>query len=117
SGKVQPSSCPALAIMRRGQQLIDQAVVGVWTGILNEFIGFFGSRRKADQIEINAAAERVPVRLWRWLQPFLFLPREHEIVDRVAWPALLLDSGQGGTLRGNKRPVGFIDGSGGNPPA
>ena len=48
---VEPVPAPALAIMRTGEQPIDERLVGVGIGVVDEGFDFLGSRRQADQVE------------------------------------------------------------------
>ncbi len=51
AGQIQPVPGPAFAVVRRGQQPIDEPLVGVGRPIVDERVGLFGRRREADEIE------------------------------------------------------------------
>src|SRR5262249_20326261 len=68
---------------------------------------FGQSRWQPGQIEGNAANQRQPVRFRRRPKSLLFPPTQHEIVQRILWPAWVLYIWKFGTLGGNERPVLF----------
>ena len=119
AGKVEPAAGPAFAIPRAGEQSFHQPLIGIGRSVGAEGIEFGGRRRQADEIEMNAAAERGPVGLRARREPLLFEPFEDEAVDLVLRPAGLRRVGLGfrhGWPRGLlKRPVRRIVGAGGDP--
>ena len=56
--QVQPVTGPALAVVRTGQQAIDQAIEGVGRIVLEERFHFGRVRRQAGHVKIGAADER-----------------------------------------------------------
>ena len=64
--QVQPLAGPLLAIVRRGKQAVNKALIRSRPSIGEELLRLLGSGRDADQIEIDAAQERAPVRFRRW---------------------------------------------------
>ena len=54
---VEPVSAPALAVMGRGEQVIDEPVVGGLRGIGHESLDLFRARREADEIDKQATDE------------------------------------------------------------
>ena len=61
AGGVEPVPRPALAIMRRGEQTIDEPLVGVGRSVGEKFVDVVRLRRESEQIEIGALDQRVPV--------------------------------------------------------
>ena len=55
---VEPVAAPALAVVRRGEQAVDEFLVGVGRLVGEEGVDLFGRRRQAGQIERDAADER-----------------------------------------------------------
>ncbi len=51
AGEVEPVTTPALAVMGRGEQFVDQAFVGVGAVVGEERLDPLRSRRQADQVE------------------------------------------------------------------
>ncbi len=62
SGEVQPMTRPPLAIVRRGEQPVDNFLVRVGRFVGDESVYFFGRRRKADQIQTHAPQKRDAIR-------------------------------------------------------
>ena len=56
AGRIEPGPRPALAVVRRAKQTLDDLLVGVWRFVRDEFIDLLDGRRQADEIEIRAAA-------------------------------------------------------------
>ena len=50
AGDVEPVPAPALAVMRRGQQPIDDPGEGIRRPVVFERLDFLGGRRQADQV-------------------------------------------------------------------
>ena len=50
-GEVEPVASPSLAVMGRGEQLVDQAFIGVGPVVGDERLDPFGVGRQADQVE------------------------------------------------------------------
>ena len=59
--KIKPVPAPALAEMRRTQQPIHEPFVGVRARVVNELADFLRLRRQAEQIEAQAANQRVAI--------------------------------------------------------
>ena len=60
---VHPVPRPPLAIMRRGQQPVDQLLVGQRIVVAHERVDLLRFRRKSQQIEGEPADERAPIGL------------------------------------------------------
>ena len=63
--QVEPVAGPALAVVRAGEQAIDQLLVGVGRSVVHEGVHLLRRRRQADQVEGDAADERAAVGRWR----------------------------------------------------
>ena len=57
AGGVKPVPAPALAVVRRIQQAVDEALVGTVLDIRKERVHLFRAWRKADQIEVGATQQ------------------------------------------------------------
>ena len=64
-GQVEPVLAPALAVMRAGEQAIDQPLVGVRPVVAEERVDLVGRRRQAGQVERDAADQRDAIGLGR----------------------------------------------------
>ena len=105
AGRVEPGGRPALAVVRRGQQSIDQALVGVGRSIGEECIDLGDARRQADQIERNAADQTLAVGWRRGARPsFSRRARTNESIG-IARPGCVAHSGQRRRLRRDIGPV------------
>ena len=62
AGQVQPVTRPLLAIVRRGEQLIDEALVCALALVGEESFRLFGRGRQAGQVEIQPAQQGALVR-------------------------------------------------------
>ena len=97
-------AAPPLAEMRRGQQPIDQPLVGVGTLIGKEHFDFLGRRRQPQQVEAEAAQQRGSVGLGRKHQPVLGELCDHECVDRRVQRVGGARVGNAGPQQGSKGP-------------
>ncbi len=66
TGHVEPVTAPALAIVGRGQQPIDQPIVGVGGIVVDKGRDLLGTRRQPDQVERDPADQGGLVRRRRW---------------------------------------------------
>ena len=82
---VEPVPGPAFAVAGRGQQPVDEFLVGRGIGIGDEGIHFFGRRRQARQVEREPADERAAVGDHRRREFVLGELRANEEVDGVAF--------------------------------
>ena len=55
AGDVEPVAAPALAVVRRGEQAIDEAGEGVGGGVAFEGVDLLGRRRHAPEVDGGAA--------------------------------------------------------------
>src|SRR5262249_49779480 len=86
AGEIEPVSSPTLAVMRRGEQAIDELLVGVGRGVVHEGIDFRRRWRQADEIERNPANENLATGGNGRDEAVRFLRRENKSIDRVFRP-------------------------------
>ena len=84
--QVEPVPRPSLAVPRRGQQAVDQALVGIGRIVGEERVDFLGGRGQPGQVEGRAADQGRLVGLGGGGQAVLEERLEDESVDRVALP-------------------------------
>ena len=92
--------------MRRRQEAIDHALVGVGAVVLEKGVNLVGGRRKADQVERRAANERDLVSLRRWGESRLLEAIANEGINRMDRHVHL---GRLGPLRRGERPVRLVE--------
>ena len=105
--EVEPVSAPAFAVLRRREQAIDQAFVGVRRLVVRERIGFVGSRWQAGQIEADAANQRSRVGERRGRKAMLFPLCREEAIDRVSSIGYQFGLRHDGIANRLERPVRF----------
>ena len=86
AGHVEPVPAPALAIMGRGQQPIDQPLVGIGCTIGEKRFDFLRRRRQADKVISQAADERAAVGFGGRSQAGRLEPGQNERVEAGAEP-------------------------------
>ena len=86
---VQPMATPTFAVMRRLQQTINRALVGLRPGVSHERRKLVGSRWQPGQIKAYPAQQCGPPCLGRWSQTRLRLLRRHKMIDGILRPAPL----------------------------
>ena len=91
--QVEPVAAPALAKMRRRQHRFHQPLAGIAPPVIHESVHLLNIGRQPQQIQIEPADERGPIRLRRRLETFLFQPPEHEVVDGIAHPFRIFYAG------------------------
>ena len=74
--QVEPMPGLSLAVMRRSQQSIDDAFIGLRRIVADEIFDFGRLWRHADQIERHAAQPGVLFGRWRRMQPARFRARQ-----------------------------------------
>src|SRR6185295_5035767 len=79
---VQPVATPAFAIVRGGQQPIDQLLVRIDALILEERFHFFGRGRQPEQVKRRASDERSTVGGRGGLKSFIFQLVKNKTVNR-----------------------------------
>ena len=80
---VEPHPAPSLAVMRAGQQPLDQLLVSLGRFIGQKLSRLFGSRRQPDQIELHATQQRQLVGRCREPRPVLQQRCDDERIDFV----------------------------------
>ena len=80
---VQPVAAPALAVVGRIEQLVDQPLPGPALGVGQEFLHLLGGGRHADQVEIGAPQQRQPIGPRRGGQAGVLARRFQEAVHGV----------------------------------
>ena len=118
AGQIEPSPRPALAVARAGEQSIDELFISLGARVGDEGVELGGRRRQADQIEVDASAERGPIGLDSGPQPFAGEPVADEEVDRILWrrgAGRVCHLRHGRAHRLLKRPVLGVGGAGGDP--
>ena len=114
--QVEPVPRPALAVARRGQQAVDQALVGVGRVVGQECVDFLGGRRQPGQVEGRAADQGRLVGLRGGRQAVVEKRLENESVDRVSRPVgpvvgpRIDRLGNGRSANGLERPEGAVSG-------
>ena len=106
AGLVEPEPPPPLAVMGRGQQAIDQALVGVGPGVGQEGVDLLGAGRQAGQVERNAPQQRRAIGLGGGLEPSpaRAAARMNRSIGLRTQPDER-DLGDGRPTRGHERPV------------
>ena len=72
---------PVLAVAGRGEQLVDNSLVGIGRRIVHESLDGRGRRRQASQVKVEAPDKCRPVGRRAEAQTFRFQRREQEGVD------------------------------------
>ena len=105
AGRVEPLHGHPFAISRRGQQPIDESLVGARLLICQERPNFGDRRRQPGQVEAQATNQGAAIRFRCRLQPARFELGENETIDFVSHSLLMLHRGRRGPLRLEQRPV------------
>jgi hypothetical protein len=105
SGHVEPVPSPALAVVRRRQQPIDELFVRVAAHIGQKSIDVLDRRRQSEDVEARAAQERSLVGFRRRLQAGRLNPRQHKGVDSVSHPGRIPDRRRFHVRQRLKRPM------------
>ena len=100
---VEPEPSVAFAVVRRGEQAVDEAFPRIRRSIRDERIDLRRCRRQAKQIEIGASNQRVAVGFRRRLHRMRTTRRLEEAIDGVREPAAHV--GKGRLHRQLERPV------------
>ena len=83
---VQPVARPAFAVAGRGEQPLDQLLVGQRVGVGDELADFIRGRRQAKQVVVHTADQRVAIGLGGMGQLLFAELGRDEVVDRVPRP-------------------------------
>lgn len=103
--QIEPVASPPLAMMRRGEQPVDNLRVNVVSRCRECLFDLFRSRRQSDDIKRGPPQPCPQVRIPSRAQPLLFQPGEDEAVDRVAAPRFVTDGGRFDVGQRLERPV------------
>ncbi len=103
---VEPVSSPALAVVGRGEQPVDEFFIRVGRRVVDELLDFIARRRQAEQVERSAADDRCEIGLVGRFERVLFERRQYEGVDRRANPigVFRIDNGDRWPLGPGERP-------------
>ena len=118
AGQVEPPPRPALAIPRAGKQSIDELFISLGAVVGDEGVELGWRRRQADQIEVDAPAERGPIGFDSRPQPFAGEPVADEEIDRIDRcrnASRVCHLRHGRPHRLPKRPVLGVGGTGSDP--
>ena len=99
---IKPANGHALAVVRAFEHTLDELLIGIRRGIIDEGGDFFRLRRQAQQIGVKAANQRAAIRFLRRLQTKLSDALIHQSIHRI------LPGGNRGLLRLIIRPVLLI---------
>ena len=88
AGEVEPLASPLFPVALGGEQLVDQALVGIRSFVVDEGIGLSGVGGQTDQVEIKSSDQRIPVGFFRWIQVVLGKIVRDEGIDRITDPSL-----------------------------
>ncbi len=104
AGDIEPLAAPALAIVGRGEETIDQFGVSVWRNVLFESSDLFRRGGKAGEVEGGPADQVMLAGLANGMEAFLFQPGKDEPINFGASPASVFDGGRGLILKGLEGP-------------
>ena len=102
AGHVHPVTAPALAVVRRVEQPLDQALPGAPPGVGEELVDLLGGRRQPGEVQIGPAHQGQGVGPRPRRHPRLLAGGVEEAVDGVL---VDLRGGHRGLLRQLERPV------------
>ena len=108
AGQIEPVLRPSLGVIGRRHEPINQPLVGI-----PRRIGDKGGDRgwaggKPGEIKTHPPQQRVPLGLRSWGQTLGLQGREHEGVDRIAWPCRQNRQRHLRPARRHQRPVGLV---------
>ena len=86
---IQPMLRPALAVARRGQQPLNDSLVGIGALVCEKRSDFCGRRRQSNEIERYPPQPRQAIGFGRRTQPFRFETAEDKAVDVVPRPCVV----------------------------
>ena len=110
---VEPVAAPLFAVVRRGQQTVDDFLPGVGRFVGEEGVDLFGSGRQAGEVEGDAADERGAVGGRRGFQSGFLESGQQEGVDGRLRPGFVGRGGEGrgsGIFSGLEGPVAALSG-------
>ena len=101
-------SGPTFAVARTLQQTIDQSLMGVGPGILDEGVDVGRLGRESPEVEEHPPDEHGPIGLRRWADSARLQRRQDETVDLVAGPSPVPDLGNGDRGQRLEGPPGAV---------
>ena len=105
SRSLEPGKSHSLPVARRPQQPIDDLVVSVRRSVPDERVDLGEAGWQADEIKRNATNPRRSVSVRRRPQALSLEPFQHEGVNWIAYPPVILHPRKVGTSRRHERPV------------
>jgi hypothetical protein len=99
ANQVEPVARPSLAVMRTGEQPVDQSLPGSGRGVFDEGLDLFRVGRQSRQIEIGATDERAAVRPRRGFETFGLHLRQQKSVNRIGAPDWMRHAAEGRAAR------------------
>ena len=111
---VEPLGGPALAVVRRGEQAVDDLFVGVGRLVFQEGVYFVGRRRQAGEVVGDAADQTVAIESGGRGELLLGEAVEDEGVDGIADPGIVREGHRGaddfleGPVFGSGSYEGFV---------
>ena len=96
---------PALAVLRAGQQPVDDLLVGVRRSGRRETPLSLPARRQAGQVEVHAAQQGAAVGFGRGVRPRFSCSAAMKASIGLRTQAVFFTSADGGPFRGPERPV------------
>src|SRR5262249_23773556 len=102
--QVEPVSAPALAVLRRGEQALDQFLVGVGCGIADERLDLCRSWWQANQVEAGATDQGAAFRRGGRRELAVLHLSEQEGVDGSLHPRAIADRWRRDGSRRLERP-------------
>ena len=101
---IEPVPAPPLAVVRGGQQAVNQPLVSIRSGVGYEFLDLLRGRGQAYQVVVGSPQERALRGVGRERETFSFELRQHEGIDRCAHAVRAFDVGHGRRNRLAERP-------------
>ena len=92
--------------MRRVEQSVHQAFIGIGAIVVEVFADLFGAGGKAGKVETDAAEQGQLRGFGGGRNAFALQPRQNKVVHRIADPGAIPHRGRGGSLNLLERPVG-----------
>ena len=105
AGGVEPVAGAVLAPVGRGEEPVDEPLVGAFLRVVEEGGERARIGRQAGQVEGHAPGERAPVGFCGGAEPRVLEPCQDEAVERVAAPGFVFDRGRRRPVDGGERPV------------
>ncbi len=105
-GHVKPVARPVFAVVRRGEESLDQFFIGIGSRVGHEGLRFLGGGWEPQQVEAKPTDQSSAVGLGIGREPFLFELRQDERIDGIANPPGPLHCRRRGDSYRLNRPIG-----------